>query len=103
LHSSRRATRLIQDWEALGLDVAITELDIPTVDGDTATHAQRYRDVVATCLASDACNEVTVWGLTDGFTWLDGLVGEGSAPLLFDEDYQPKPAYVAVAEALAAG
>lgn len=94
---------VMSDWEALGLDVAITELDIPTVDGDGATQAQQYADVVATCLTSDACHEVTVWGLTDGFTWLDSLVGEGSAPLLFDEDYQPKPAYVAVAETLAAG
>jgi endo-1,4-beta-xylanase len=89
------------DWDAMGLDVAITELDIPTVEDDQDAHAAQYADVVAACLAVDACVEVTLWGFTDRHTWLDDFLGPGSTPLLFDEDYDPKPAYDAVAETLA--
>jgi endo-1,4-beta-xylanase len=89
------------DWDAIGIDVAITELDIPTADGDQEAHAAQYADVVGACLAVDACVEVTLWGFTDRYTWLDDFLGPGSAPLLFDEDYDPKPAYDAIAEALA--
>jgi endo-1,4-beta-xylanase len=89
------------DWDALGIDVAITELDIPTVAGDQEAQAAQYADVVGACLAVDACVEVTLWGLTDRHTWLNDFLGPGSAPLLFDEDYEPKPAYDAVAAVLA--
>lgn len=33
---------------------------------------------------------ITFWGLSDKYTWL-----AGTHPLLFDEDYNPKPAYYA--------
>ena len=92
---------VMRDWEALDLDVAITELDIRTVDGDQKAHAAQYADVVQACLAVDSCVEVTLWGVTDRYTWLDAFLGPGSAPLLFDEGYEPKPAYRAVAAVLA--
>lgn len=92
---------VMRDWEAIGLDVAITELDIPTVDGDQEAQAAQYADVVGACLAVDACVEVTLWGFTDRYTWLNDFLGPGSAPLLFDENYDPKPAYDAVAAVLA--
>jgi endo-1,4-beta-xylanase len=92
---------VMEDWESLGLKVAITELDIVTVDGDSLAHGTQYASVFATCLAVSACVEVTSWGFTDRSTWLNGFIGPQSAPLLFDRDYQPKPAYAAVAKALA--
>jgi GH35 family endo-1,4-beta-xylanase len=46
---------------------------------------------------------VTVWGLHDGVSWLNWLLEPGLAPLLFDEDPQPKPSYFAVRDALATG
>ncbi len=54
------------------------------------------------CLAVAACGEVTFWGFTDRYTWLDGFLGPGTDPLLFDADYGRKPAYEAVREVLAA-
>jgi len=92
---------VMEDWQALGLKVAITELDIATVGGDLQTHATQYASVFATCLAVSACVEVTSWGFTDRATWLNGFIGPEFTPLLFTENYQPKPAYTAVAKTLA--
>jgi len=92
---------VMEDWQALGLKVAITELDIVTLGGDLQAHAAEYASVFATCLAVSACVEVTSWGFTDRSTWLNSFIGPESTPLLFDENYQPKPAYNAVAETLA--
>lgn len=86
----------------LGLEVAITELDIPA-EGNFESQAEQYATVVAACLAVEGCVEITVWGVSDANTWLDAVIGPGSEPLLFDADYEPKPAYVAFKEQLAAG
>lgn len=97
----------LRDFTDLGLEVAITELDIPTsVDDPDALTAQAdaYRRIVEACLAVDGCVEITLWGLTDASTWLDsvGWFTPPTRPLLFDEAFQPKPAYDAVRSALAA-
>lgn len=91
---------VMEDWEALGLEVAITELDIPSSDEEA--QASQYADIMNACLAAAACREVTFWGFTDRHTWLDSFLGPESDPLLFDEDYLPKPAYGAVSAALTA-
>jgi endo-1,4-beta-xylanase len=40
------------------------------------------------------------WGMSDKYSWVPGFYkGFGSA-LLFDENYQPKPAYFAVEHVL---
>ncbi len=95
-------TAVMQDWEDLGLEVAVTELDIVAPDGEPATQAQMYADVFSSCLAVAACREITLWGVTDAHTWLNDFLGEESDPLLFDAEYRPKPAYRAVREVLAA-
>ena len=97
----------LRDFTALGLEVAVTELDVPvdpTDPGALAWQAGEFRKVVAACLAVRGCTEVTVWGLTDADTWLDGLglFPTPTRPLLFDGAYQAKPAYVAVRDEMAA-
>ena len=87
----------------LGLEVEITELDIVQGAGEEAdeTQRQRYRDVVGACMAVEACRRVTTWGFTDLHTWLDDLLGPDADPLLFDESYARKPAYLGYREGLA--
>ncbi|WP_017730216.1 endo-1,4-beta-xylanase [Nafulsella turpanensis] len=50
----------------------------------------------------DKISRVTFWGVADKHSWLNDWPMEGrrSYPLLFDRDYQPKPAYEAVMEAV---
>lgn len=96
----------MRDFTALGLRVAVTELDVLTDPGDAdgpTKQAEAYGRIVGTCLAVKGCEEVTTWGLTDAATWLDGLgfFSTPTRPLLFDEQFRPKPAYVTVRELLA--
>ncbi|WP_326701520.1 endo-1,4-beta-xylanase [Streptomyces sp. NBC_01754] len=82
----------LQRFADLGLDVQITELDI---EGSGSAQAAAYTSVVNTCLAVTRCTGLTVWGVTDKYSWRSG-----GTPLLFDSDYGKKPAYDAVLAAL---
>ena len=44
---------------------------------------------------------MTFWGVTDRHSWVHEEFGR-DAPLLFDRDYLPKPAYFGAREALRA-
>ena len=52
----------LQSFAALGVDVAITELDI---QGSGTTQANTYANVVNDCLAVSRCVGITVWGVRD--------------------------------------
>jgi endo-1,4-beta-xylanase len=63
--------------------------------------AQRYADIFGVFLRhADVIDRVTFWGVADGDSWLNGwpMGRRTSYPLLFDRDYQPKPAFQAVVE-----
>ncbi|HTI26110.1 MAG TPA: endo-1,4-beta-xylanase [Kutzneria sp.] len=83
----------LQRFADLGVDVQITELDIG--GSDRTAQAANYRTVVQACLAVARCNDITVWGITDKYSWR-----ASSTPLLFDGNYAKKPAYTSVLQAL---
>ncbi|MFE9439756.1 endo-1,4-beta-xylanase [Streptomyces sp. NPDC006602] len=94
----------IQRFADLGVDVAITELDIrmqlPSDSAKLTQQAADYKAVVGACVAVARCVGVTVWGFTDSDSWIpDTFPGQGAATP-YDENYAPKPAYHAIAEAL---
>jgi endo-1,4-beta-xylanase len=94
----------IERFGALGLDVHITELDVkhagtPT-DDILALQALDYARILETCLTTTPCSAVVMWGFTDKHTWLREWYNPDTAPLLFDADYQPKPAYTAMIDVL---
>ncbi|GAA4539771.1 endo-1,4-beta-xylanase [Streptomyces collinus] len=94
----------IQRFADLGVDVAITELDIrmqlPATQAKLTQQAADYKAVTNACVAVARCTGVTVWGFTDSDSWIpDTFPGQGAATP-YDENYRPKPAYHAIAEAL---
>ncbi|MBA9005568.1 endo-1,4-beta-xylanase [Thermomonospora cellulosilytica] len=94
----------LQRFADLGVDVNITELDIrmptPPSAANLQAQAADYRKVVEACLAVSRCTSITVWGITDRYSWIpDVFPGQGAA-LLFDEQYAKKPAYHSTLEAL---
>ncbi|MGN9810372.1 endo-1,4-beta-xylanase [Micromonospora sp. BQ11] len=96
----------LQRFADLGVDVRITELDVrvplPADANELAQQAADYRKVWQACLAVTRCRGVTTWGLTDRYSWIPEFFSGQGAALMFDENYAPKPAYRAVAEALGA-
>ncbi|MET8157432.1 endo-1,4-beta-xylanase [Sphaerisporangium sp. NPDC005289] len=87
-NSNYRTT--ISSFAALGVDVAITELDIQ--GGSAST----YQSVTNDCLAVSRCVGITVWGVRDTDSWL----GSGATALLFDGNGNKKAAYTSVLNAL---
>ncbi|MFF4716451.1 endo-1,4-beta-xylanase [Streptomyces eurythermus] len=82
----------LQSFAALGVDVAITELDIQGASSTT------YANVTNDCLAVSRCLGITVWGVRDSDSWRSS-----DTPLLFNNDGSKKPAYTAVLNALNGG
>lgn len=63
--------------------------------------ADRYGELFALFLKhSDKISRVTFWGTHDGHSWKNNwpVRGRTNYPLLFDRNYQPKPAFYAVME-----
>lgn len=95
----------VNTYADMGLEVAVTEMDVlahPTDPDRLDVQARIYGELVDAALSVDACREITFWGVSDAHTWVDQHFGEDRAPLLFDRAGEPKPAYHAVAAALAA-
>jgi endo-1,4-beta-xylanase len=96
----------------LGLNVYITEMDVPVQKPATAAkladQAAVYADILRTCLAAPNCKSLIVFGVDDG-NWSEPpsfaragsmQVGQLTAPLLFDTAFSAKPAYQAMLKAL---
>lgn len=63
----------------------------------------RYADLFALFYKHrDKISRVTFWGVADHHSWLNNwpMPGRTSYPLLFDRNYQPKPALDAIVEAV---
>ncbi|WP_377271430.1 endo-1,4-beta-xylanase [Peterkaempfera sp. SMS 1(5)a] len=97
----------MQRFADLGVDVAITELDVrmptPATTANLNQQATDYANVVNTCLAITRCVGVTAWDLDDGHSWVPSTFSGQGAATLYDASYNPKPAYTAVQNALGGG
>ncbi len=95
----------------IGTRVYVTELDVSDagMPGDRDARdrqvADVYRQIVTTALGNDNVPTVITWGLSDAHSWLSEGPGDflqpRGRPLPFDENCAPKPAFFALADALA--
>lgn len=96
---------------ALGLVVQVTELDVSLLGGTgpreelLARQARIYADVFAAALESKCVETIVMWGFTDRFPQMGLLKRKGLPPQetpmwLFDAEFRPKPAFVAVTHVL---
>ena len=89
--------KAIDKFASTGLDIQVTELDITTSDTSEAgleKQAQMYSDIFDIYTEyADSISAVVIWGVTDDQSWRAAKV-----PLLFDENFQAKPAYYAIVD-----
>ncbi|MER7485288.1 endo-1,4-beta-xylanase [Streptomyces sp. NPDC126497] len=98
----------LRRFDALGLETAVTELDVrmDVPEGETPTAAQErqqadyYQRTLEACLAVDGCNSFTIWGFTDKYSWVPVFFeGEGFATVMTD-GFDRKPAFYALRDTL---
>lgn len=111
--SAPRLRQFLADAAGLGLEIAITELDVTDslAPGDVAVRdrlvADEYARFLDAALAEPAVGLVMSWGLSDRHSWIvrgesGGNRSDGLAPrpLPFDTALQPKPAWESLARGL---
>ncbi|KAJ3052815.1 hypothetical protein HK097_005611 [Rhizophlyctis rosea] len=94
----------LQNFASLGVDVALTELDIRTSTPISEAKSQQqlldYKTTVGACVNTPSCVGVTIWGFTDRYSWIPSTFpGEGDA-LPWDKNYNRKAAHDGIVLAL---
>ncbi|KAF8173043.1 endo-1,4-beta xylanase [Pholiota molesta] len=112
----------LEAFTSLGVEVAITELDIrmtlPVTDALLAQQKADYETVVSACRAVKGCVGVTVWDWTDKvrflhnpqintfltrmpikYSWVPGVFAGQGAACPWDENLVEKPAYYGIVDA----
>lgn len=88
----------MKQYEELGLKCIITELDLGTSDTSERglnIQADNYRTITNIFLNARNSPHAIIWGVTDDKSWRSN-----ERPLLFDANFNPKPAYFGVCNAL---
>jgi len=120
IHGVGLQAHLINGWRAsednrtnvrriagLGLEWQVTEADIrmqlegnPPSDEQVEVQAAGYRDLMELCLTEPGCTGFVTWGFSDAHSWIPGFRKGWGAALPFDIHFRPKPAYLALSDAL---
>ncbi|KAJ5593859.1 uncharacterized protein N7459_000067 [Penicillium hispanicum] len=91
-------------FTALGVEVAITELDIrmalPSTDALLAQQKTDYENTIAACVETDGCIGITIWDWTDRYSWVPSTFSGQGAACPWDENLESKPAYTGILAAL---
>lgn len=89
----------VKAYTGTGLDVQVTELDATIQKFDDASYkaqAKYYSDLFDVLVKySDGISAVIFWGITDPNSWR-----ADQQPLLFDADYQAKPAFDSIVDGI---
>lgn len=92
----------------LGLKIYVTEFDVNMHDlhlpqeEENNIQSKIYKDMMGACLevGPDICPNFGLLGITDKQSWYRGLGIYDANPLSFDKNYNPKPAFFSLREAL---
>ncbi|KAJ4213190.1 NAD(P)H-dependent D-xylose reductase (XR) [Fusarium solani] len=96
----------LRKFTDLGVFVEYTEVDIrmktPATKEKLEEQSKAYQRVVESCMAVKKCIGITLWGVSDKYSWIPSTFqGEGAA-LVWDEEFQKKPAYSGILNAIKA-
>lgn len=106
---ARQLAAVFGRFAALGVEVAVTELDVRLAAGQLGggaaaaeQQARDYASVVGACLAVARCVGVVVWQFSDRYSWVPGTFPGAGEACLYDRDFNRKPAWTSVSSLLAA-
>jgi endo-1,4-beta-xylanase len=103
--TARQLASQMARYAAIGVQAAVTEMDVrlllPPRATDLRTQAADYHDAMTACLEARNCTTFVTWGFTDKYSWIPTFFPGYGAALIFDQNYQHKPAYDALNHALA--
>ncbi|MFH0749454.1 MAG: endo-1,4-beta-xylanase [Candidatus Gottesmanbacteria bacterium] len=92
-----------QKAQDANVKVLITEMDVYQAGHSQEDVANLYKKVTAKCLSHSNCISLGTWGISDKYSWVrlpNHANLTDAKPLLFDENYQRKPAYYGVMDAI---
>ena len=101
-----RVERTIDIVNDMGLICNITELDIRICDagGNLAQKMEEqketYKQIVEMALSKELSTGLLIWGFSDRHSWVSSVFGNCDDALIYDDNYDKKPAYDGVLEAL---
>src|SRR5579864_407915 len=82
----------MQRFAALGVNVAVTELDdriqLPASTASLNQQATDYATVAHDCLQVSRCVGVSQWGVGDADSWIPGTFPGWGAATMYDQNYQ---------------
>lgn len=88
-------------FTALGVEIAITELDIRMTLPSTPALLQQqkidYTTVISACQATTGCVGITIWDWTDKYSWVPNTFSGQGAACPWDQNFVKKPAYDGIA------
>jgi endo-1,4-beta-xylanase len=95
-------------FNELGVKIYITEFDVSMhnvkndKDDEDQQQAKIYSEMLSACLevGSGTCPNFGFLGLIDRQSWYRGIGQADANPLLFNQDYSPKPAFFAIRKTL---
>ncbi|EEY22493.1 endo-1,4-beta-xylanase C [Verticillium alfalfae VaMs.102] len=78
-----------------------SRMNTPATPAKLEEQARQYERVLASCMSNDRCIGVTLWGISDKYSWIPYTFdGEGAA-LAWDDEYNKKPAYKGILRGIA--
>jgi endo-1,4-beta-xylanase len=106
--SREKVVANMKRFNDIGVKVYITEFDVnmhsleKDRDEEDQIQATTYKELLGACLDVGAsnCPNFGFLGLIDRQSWYNGLGITDANPLLFNDDYTPKPAFFAVRDVL---
>ena len=95
----------IKRYADIGVQVSITELDIRMNDSENQnngfnTQGSNYKSLMEIALRNDNVKTFVVWGFTDKYSWIPQVFPGTGRALIYDNNYNTKPAYNGLKEAL---
>jgi len=91
-------------FTTLGLEVALTEIDIrmelPATDELLEQQKAEYETMITACMMVEKCVGMTFWDFTDKYSWINGAFPGFGAACAWDDQLQRKPAFEGVVNGL---